>query len=112
MHTRHKVDAGTGVIVHEWVERWGGAERVLEAMAQAFPDADVRVLWSDAPTLLGRDVTESWLARTPLRHHKALALPAMLRGGPIFGPPIATLPYLIGVSPLPSRSRRGRNQDR
>ena len=29
-----------------------------------------------------------------------LDLPAMIRGGPIFGPPIATLPYLIGVSPL------------
>ena len=78
VHTRHKVDAGTGVIVHEWVERWGGAERVLEAMTQAFPDAEVRVLWSDEPTHLGLNVTESWLARTPLRHHKALALPAML----------------------------------
>jgi signal transduction histidine kinase len=29
-----------------------------------------------------------------------LDLAAMVRGGPIFGPPIATLPYLIGVSPL------------
>ena len=74
----HKTDAATGVIVHEWVERWGGAERVLEAMTQAFPDADVRVLWSDTPILRGREVTESWLARTPLRSHKALALPAML----------------------------------
>jgi glycosyltransferase involved in cell wall biosynthesis len=76
--TAQTVGTGSGVIVHEWVERWGGAERVLEAMTEAFPSADVRVLWSDAPTLLDRDVTESWLARTPLRHHKALALPAML----------------------------------
>ena len=29
----------SGLIVHEWVERWGGAERVLDAMTDAFPDA-------------------------------------------------------------------------
>ena len=29
------LSAGSGVIIHEWVERWGGAERVLEAMTQA-----------------------------------------------------------------------------
>jgi len=66
------------VIVHEWVERWGGAERVLEAMSEAFPSAEVRVLWNDAPDLLDRPVGESWLARTPLRRSKPLALPAML----------------------------------
>ena len=69
---------GSGVIIHEWAERWGGAERVLEAMTPALPDADVKVLWSDAPVLLGRTVTESWIARTPLRNHKPLALPLML----------------------------------
>ena len=42
---------GSGVIIHEWVERWGGAERVLDAMTDAFPDADVRVLWNDTPEL-------------------------------------------------------------
>ena len=68
----------SGLIVHEWVERWGGAERVLDAMMDAFPDAGVRVLWNDTPVLDGREVTESWIARTPLRNNKALALPAML----------------------------------
>jgi glycosyltransferase involved in cell wall biosynthesis len=67
-----------GLIVHEWVERWGGAERVLDAMMDAFPEAGVRVLWSDAPLLDGGNVTESWIARTSLRNHKVLALPAML----------------------------------
>jgi glycosyltransferase involved in cell wall biosynthesis len=67
-----------GIIVHEWVERWGGAERVLDAMMDAFPEAGVRVLWDDTPVLDGREVTESWIARTPLRNNKALALPAML----------------------------------
>ncbi len=67
-----------GLIVHEWVERWGGAERVLDAMTDAFPDAGVHVLWDDTSVLDGRDVTESWIARTRLRNNKVLALPAML----------------------------------
>jgi len=67
-----------GLIVHEWVERWGGAERVLDAMMDAFPDAGVRVLWNDTPVFDGREVTESWIARTSLRNNKVLALPAML----------------------------------
>ena len=83
------------MIIHEWVERWGGAERVLEAMTQAFPQADVRVLWSDAPELLGRTVTESWIARTPLRNHKPLALPAML---PTWRMPLGSDPDWVLVS--------------
>jgi len=83
------------VIIHEWVERWGGAERVLEAMTQAFPQADVRVLWSDAPELLGHPVTESWIARTPLRNHKPLALPAML---PTWRMPLRSTPEWVLVS--------------
>ena len=89
------LSARSGVIVHEWVERWGGAERVLEAMADAFPDADIRVLWSDAPGLSDRTVTESWLARTPLRQHKALALPAML---PTWRMPLRSTPEWVLVS--------------
>lgn len=69
----------TGLLVHEWIERSGGAERVLEAMAQVFPDAEIRCLWDDAPgRFAGRAVRETWLARTPLRRHKALALPFMV----------------------------------
>lgn len=49
-------------------------------MADAFPDADIACLWSDAPErYVGRRVTESRLARTPLRGRKALALPFMSR---------------------------------
>ena len=67
-----------GVIVHEWLESHGGAEKVMEEMAETFPDAPVFALWDDAPGRFpqGR-VTESWLARTPLRRHKSLALSAM-----------------------------------
>ena len=66
----------TGLLVHEWIEASGGAEQVLEAMARTFPDADIQCLWDDAPQRFAdRRVFETWLARTPLRRHKALALP-------------------------------------
>ena len=92
-----RTDSATapGMIVHEWVERWGGAERVLEAMIDAFPDAGVRVLWNDTPVLDGRDVTESWIARTRLRNNKVLALPAML---PTWRMPVAGSPEWMLVS--------------
>jgi glycosyltransferase involved in cell wall biosynthesis len=68
----------SGLIVHEWIESHGGSENVVEAMASAFPDADISCLWNDAPGRFpGRSVKESWLARTPLRRNKALALPFM-----------------------------------
>ena len=68
-----------GVIVNEWIEQVGGAERVLDAVAAEFPDAQILCPWSDAPERFpeGR-VTESWMARTPIRRHKALAIPFLL----------------------------------
>ncbi len=52
---------------------------MLGAMAESFPDADIQCLWDDAPQrFAGRNVRETWLARTPLRHKKALALPLMV----------------------------------
>ncbi len=67
-----------GVIVHEWIEKAGGAEKVLDAMINCFPNADLRVLWNDAHDRYdGRTIAESWISRTPLRKRKALALPSM-----------------------------------
>lgn len=68
----------SGLIVTEWIEQAGGAERVLDRLAALFPDADMLCLWNDAPTRYpDREVRETWLARTPLRRHKPLALPVM-----------------------------------
>jgi glycosyltransferase involved in cell wall biosynthesis len=68
----------TGLLVNEWIESTGGAERVLDRLAGLFPDADMLCLWNDAPARYGdREVRETWLGRTPLRRHKALALPLM-----------------------------------
>ena len=67
-----------GVLVHEWIAQDGGSENVLQAMSEAFPDAEVLCLWNDSTGRFDpRRVRESWLARTPLRQHKALALPLM-----------------------------------
>lgn len=67
-----------GIIVHEWLARHGGSENVVEEIALTFPDAQIQSLWNDAP---GRfpptRVSETWLARTPLRKSKAMALPFM-----------------------------------
>jgi glycosyltransferase involved in cell wall biosynthesis len=65
----------TGVIVHEWIEEIGGSENVLDEIANVYPDAPIYCLWNDAPERFapGR-VRESWLAKTPLRRVKPLAL--------------------------------------
>lgn len=68
----------TGLLVSEWIEPTGGAERVLDRLAGLLPEADMLCLWNDAPgRYVDRPVRETWLARTPLRRHKALALPLM-----------------------------------
>ncbi|QPE05004.1 glycosyltransferase [Microbacterium schleiferi] len=67
----------TGLVVHEWVEKSGGSEKVLDEIMRTYPDADMAVLWNDAPGRYSANVRESWLASTPLRRHKALALGAM-----------------------------------
>lgn len=68
----------SGLIVHEWVETHGGAEKVLDAMVETLPGSDVYCLWNDDPDRLsGVHVQESWMARTPFRGRKALALPIM-----------------------------------
>lgn len=69
----------TGVIAHEWIERLGGAEKVVDSFAATYPDAPIVCAWNDAPDRYapGR-VHESVLARTSLRRHKALAIPFML----------------------------------
>ena len=79
----------SGLIVTEWIERSGGAERVLDSMGEIFPDSEIYCLWNDAPERFpsGR-VAESWLSRTPFRKHKAASLPlldAVWRRAPVRG---------------------------
>lgn len=64
----------TGIIVHEWLAPTGGSENVFEDLGDIFPDAQRWCLWNDSN---GRfpGVAETWLARTPIRRSKALAVP-------------------------------------
>lgn len=68
----------SGLIVTEWIEPSGGAERVLDAMGEVFPDSEIFCLWDDAPERFAKGrVSQSWLSRTPFRKHKAAALPLL-----------------------------------
>jgi glycosyltransferase involved in cell wall biosynthesis len=76
--TRVASGALKGVIAHEWLEPHGGAEKVVDQLALIFPNAPIRSLWNDAPGRFPESrVSETWMAKTPLRRHKGLALPFM-----------------------------------
>lgn len=62
------------LLSHEWLAPTGGSENVFEEMIQAFDGARRLCLWNDAPHRFS-SVEETWLASTPLRRSKALALP-------------------------------------
>ncbi len=64
-------------LVHEWFGATGGAENVFVAITQLLPHATPYVLWRDPDAENAVGFRESWLARTPLRHAKPLALPVM-----------------------------------
>lgn len=67
------------LVSHEWIASIGGSENVFREILTAFPGADAICLWNDLGASFGHHVTESDLARTPLRGRKALALPVMPR---------------------------------
>lgn len=70
--------AGRSVaLVQEWFEATGGSENVFLAVNELLPHARSFVLWRDPDADQARHYQESWLARTPLRRNKALALPFM-----------------------------------
>jgi glycosyltransferase involved in cell wall biosynthesis len=56
-------------IVHHWLVTQGGGERVLEALARIFPDADIFTLVADPGliprSLRNRRIQQSFLARIP-----------------------------------------------
>nr|MDT0656910.1 glycosyltransferase [Micromonospora sp. DSM 115978] len=69
--------AGRSVaVVHEWFAATGGSEQVFGRITDLIPHAERFVLWTDRD-VADRRLRESWLARTPLRHSKAAALPVM-----------------------------------
>lgn len=76
-HGTPPVLAGASVaLVHEWFGVTGGSEKVFRNIADLVPHAQRFVLWKD-PGVDEPHLRESWLARTPLRRSKAMALPLM-----------------------------------
>jgi len=71
-------------LIHYWLVNWRGGERVLEAIASLFPEADIytHVLRPDAlgPGLRERRIVETAIARLPFaRRLYPLYLPLMPR---------------------------------
>ena len=66
----------SGILVHEWLSRHGGSENVFDVLGGVFPDAERWCLWNESEGRFS-GVHETALARTPLRGHKAAALPLM-----------------------------------
>lgn len=66
-----------GLLAHEWLEPTGGSENVFEDLHEILQPIEAWCLWNDAPNRF-RNVRETWIAKTPLRHSKVLALLPML----------------------------------
>src|SRR6266540_7228369 len=68
-------------LVHDYLNQYGGAERVLEELAGLFPDAPVftSIYWPEqmSPAIRAMDVRTSFMQRLPWvmrRHQQYLAL--------------------------------------
>jgi glycosyltransferase involved in cell wall biosynthesis len=67
-------------LVHDYLVQYGGAERVLDAFCELFPDAPIYTLLYDPQAMQGafsgRDIRTSFLQRSALarRHHRLFPL--------------------------------------
>ncbi|WP_237692992.1 glycosyltransferase [Rothia nasimurium] len=68
----------SGLIIHEWIEKFGGSEKVLDKFVEAYPKSEIYTLWNNAPLRYPNNrVHESIIAKTYLRGKKALSLPLL-----------------------------------
>ena len=77
-------------VVHDWIAARAGSEKVFEALANLFPEADLWCLTRDVevPLCIGdRAIRTTWLDRAALRGRRGVTLPLMpiawasVRGG-------------------------------
>lgn len=68
-------------LVHDYLNQWGGGERVLEVLAGMFPDAPIYTLLHDADAtrgrFAGREIHTSILDNPLTRHHHRWFIPLM-----------------------------------
>ncbi len=66
-------------LVHDYLNQYGGAERVLECLAEMFPDAPIYTLFYDKKLLRGkfkdRVIKTSFLDNVIVRHYHRLFIP-------------------------------------
>lgn len=95
MELLHSADWGARIaLVHDWMNQYGGAERVLEHLVGIFPDAPVytSMVWHTAlpPNYATWDIRTTWMDRLPGIHRRhqayfplyALAFGSMRLGRP------------------------------
>ncbi|WP_449372212.1 glycosyltransferase [Arthrobacter psychrolactophilus] len=67
-----------GLLTHDWIERTGGSEKVLDALSEVFEDADIACLWSNASDRYpNRNVISSPLGWSRFSRHKTAMMPLM-----------------------------------
>ena len=66
-----------GLIVHEWLEKHGGAEEVVSEFRNIFPDSKLLALWKDNSDARWRDAEVTVLQRLSSHLPKAALLPLM-----------------------------------
>ena len=72
--------SGDMAILHEWIDAYAGSEQVFEALAQAFPTADLFALSREPDINLdtrGRSIETTFLDRPALRQRRNATLPIM-----------------------------------
>ncbi|MBV9896219.1 MAG: glycosyltransferase [Chloroflexi bacterium] len=79
-HSRHAGGELKVALVHDYLNQYGGAERVLEELHALFPNAPVytSMYWPEkmSPTIRGLDVRTSFMQRLPMvtRNHQPFLL--------------------------------------
>jgi len=72
--------SGDMAILHEWIDAYAGSEQVFEALARAFPAADLYALSQEPGVDLdtgGRTIQTTFLDRPALRRRRNATLPLM-----------------------------------
>lgn len=98
-------------IVYDWLTNMGGAERVVLAMHQAFPDAPIYTSVFEpegCPPFKGLDIRTTWLQRLPRFLRKRHQLFPVLRARAFRGLDLREYDVVISISSAESKAVRVR----
>jgi glycosyltransferase involved in cell wall biosynthesis len=67
-----------GLIAHDWIEKDGGAEKVLQSFVEILPNHQVFTLWADKTfSDMNQYTRQSFLSHLPFRDKKQFVVPLM-----------------------------------